>query len=194
MAPVLEQWTRSCRDLVSQCTAPAQHVVFSIEDITNGDGQFLLDHHNTKGNNNHNSPINSSKNHFWLVRLALWNVPVSSVTCLNRDMKWIYCWSWLKCSDCSGEEGEKIDRMRTRGAVLLSFFCPSIYKHQFFSLLLLFLLKSGFHGFPWQSEMIESVDLLSFRVSGRSKPASSRSTHWPFGFCYKPYSELGLYR
>ena len=48
MPLVLEQWTRTCRNLVSQCTAPTQQVVFSIEDITNGDGQFLLDR-NAKG-------------------------------------------------------------------------------------------------------------------------------------------------
>ena len=47
-------------------------------------------------------------------------------------------------------------------------------------------------GFPGQNPMIESVDLLSFRVCGRSNRVQLAVSHLLFGFCYGPYSWVSI--
>lgn len=46
--PVLGHFGRSLSSLFTQCASPARIVVLSIDDITNGDSEYLLDS-NKKG-------------------------------------------------------------------------------------------------------------------------------------------------
>lgn len=41
--PLLGHFGRSLSNLFTQCASPARVIVLSIDDITNGDGEFLLD-------------------------------------------------------------------------------------------------------------------------------------------------------